>query len=202
MLTTMSHSKARTTTQGPDPSIVIAWGSSTGYTEEIAVKLHQHLAYAIASIGDIGETEVRDLLGFDVLILGVPTWNVGELQDDWDYCFDEFADVDLRGKKVALFGCGDAQGYPSYFQDAMGILWRQLEARGAALIGQWPTTGYDFLESQAITPDGRHFFGLAIDEHTQSALTDQRIETWAQQLEAELDLQPAPARVLALASTG
>ncbi len=197
---TMSHTRTLPARSDHAPSIAIVWGSSTGYTEEVALKLHQRLADATSTIVDIGETEVRDLLAFDVLILGVPTWNIGEFQDDWEYCFDEWATLDLRDKKVALFGCGDAKGYPGYFQDAMGILWRQLEARGATLIGKWPTTGYDFDESQALAPDGNHFVGLAIDEHNQYELTDQRLDRWAQQLEAELDLRPVAAAIPALVS--
>ncbi|MEM8964254.1 MAG: hypothetical protein AAGD38_22400 [Acidobacteriota bacterium] len=77
-------------------------------------------------------------------------------------------------------------GYPDTFQDALGIVWKQLETQGATLIGRWPKAGYDFLESRALTADGEHFFGLALDEHNQSELTDERLDRWARQLEEEL----------------
>ncbi|MEO1370321.1 MAG: flavodoxin [Acidobacteriota bacterium] len=170
------------------PSAVIAWGSSTGYTEEVAAGLHQRLRHRVDAVVDIADINIPDLEAFDVLILGVPTWHVGELQDDWDYQFEEISKLDLRGKVVALFGCGDADGYPLSFQDALGIMWQQLETQGATLIGEWPREGYRFLESQALTEDGLRFVGLAIDEHSQCELTEQRLDRWAAQVEAELAL--------------
>ncbi|MEM9556072.1 MAG: flavodoxin [Acidobacteriota bacterium] len=168
------------------PSIAIIWGSSTGYTEDAARALHQHLDDRVEVCLDIADTSVDELTHFDVLILGVPTWHVGELQDDWEYCFSALSELDLRGKTVALFGCGDADGYPYNFQDALGIMWRQLETQGATLIGCWPTAGYDFFESRGVTADGASFFGLALDEHSQCDSTEERIARWARQLRNEL----------------
>ncbi|MEM8930735.1 MAG: flavodoxin [Acidobacteriota bacterium] len=180
-------------------SMVIAWGSSTGYTEDAAKILHGQLRHVVDTIVDIGDTDIASLENYDVLILGVPTWHIGELQDDWDICFDELADLDLSGKAVAIFGCGDADGYPETYQDAMGILWEQLEATGATLIGRWPIDGYDFQASRALTEDGRHFVGLALDEHCQDHLTEERIERWAQQIQSEL-ARLAEHRLAAVAS--
>lgn len=171
---------------GTRPSTLIAWGSSTGYTEEAANSLHRRLRHLVDAIVDIADTEVQDFGTFDFLILGVPTWHVGELQDDWDYCFEALSRLDLTGKAVALFGCGDADGYPLSFQDALGLVWQQLETQGATLIGEWPRDGYDFMESQALTPDGQRFVGLALDEHSQSDLTEERLDRWAIQLQDEL----------------
>ena len=170
-----------------DLSVAIVWGSGTGYTEEVADTLHRRLHHVVDSIFNIANTAFTDLMEFDVLIFGIPTWHVGELQDDWDQRFDEISGSDLRGKWVAFFGCGDACGYPDTFQDAMGILWQELEKTGATLLGRWPIEGYEFEDSRALTPDGRYFVGLAIDEHSQDKLTETRIERWARQLEEELE---------------
>ena len=43
--------------------------------------------------------------------------------------------MDLSGKKVAFFGCGDSQSYGDYFCDAVGELHDQFSATGATLIG-------------------------------------------------------------------
>ncbi|MEM6796487.1 MAG: flavodoxin [Acidobacteriota bacterium] len=185
------------TSGGPDRSVVIAWGSSTGYTEEVATSLHEKLDGISDRIVDIADIEPPDLLEYDVLLIGISTWHVGELQDDWDHCFDELADLDFSGKLVAFFGCGDADGYPDNFQDAMGILWKRLEEQGAKLMGQWPIEGYDFLESEALTEDGKHFVGLAIDEHNQDELTEERVDRWCDQIQKEmvtiLDSEAVPA---------
>ena len=178
-------------TEKVQPSVIMAWGSSTGYTEEVAIEIHSRLRHLVDAFVDIADVSVAELANFDVLILGVPTWHVGELQDDWEDCFDDLSQLDLRGKKVALFGCGDADGYPDTFQDAMGILWQQLEANGAELLGRWPIDSYEFVESRALTSDRRHFVGLAIDEHSQSELTDSRLDRWTAQLQEELAALPA-----------
>lgn len=148
--------------------------------------LHEILKHRVDVCVDIGDISVVELQEFDVLIVGASTWHVGELQDDWDACFDDLEKLDLKDKIVALFGCGDAYGYPFTYQDALGILWERFEVQGATLIGRWPTEGYEFEESRALTPDGKQFVGLALDEHDQSQLTQQRLASWARQLEEEL----------------
>lgn len=168
------------------PPAAIVWGSSTGYTEEVAVAIFQALQPHIDTILDIDDIDVADLSAFDTLILGIPTWHIGQLQDSWNHCFDDFDGLDLNGKRVAFFGCGDSDIYPETFQDAMGILWQKLKARGATLFGLWPTEGYKFKASKALTPDGNHFVGLALDEHSQGALTEQRILRWTRQIKDEL----------------
>lgn len=176
-----------TTSAQRKPSAAIIWGSSTGYTEEVAVTLFQELQPYVGTIFDIDDIGVTDLSPFDILILGIPTWHIGQLQDSWALCFDDFDSLDLSGKRVALFGCGDADVYPETFQDAMGLLWLKLKARGATLFGLWPAEGYTFKASKALTPDGQHFVGLALDEHSQSELTEQRIQRWARQIRQELN---------------
>ncbi len=47
---------------------------------------------------------------------------------------------------------------------------------GAALIGGMATDGFEFRRSRAVQ-DGR-FVGLALDQHLQHQLTDERIEAW------------------------
>ena len=51
-----------------------------------------------------------------------------------------------------------------------------LLARGARVVGRWPTSGYDFSASQAV--DDGHFLGLALDQENQPGLTGQRVESW------------------------
>ena len=54
---------------------------------------------------------------------------------DWDelyYDDDGLPAVDLAGKKVAVFGCGDSAGYGDNFVDAMDELHEVFAGRGAA----------------------------------------------------------------------
>lgn len=39
---------------------------------------------------------------YDVLILGIPTRDFGEIQEDWEAVWDQLDDLNLEGKIVAL----------------------------------------------------------------------------------------------------
>ncbi len=165
-------------------NIGLFYGSTTGTTELVAEKI-QHCwqelhgeKFPIVNISDI-DSPVQ-LLNYDHLILGVPTWNVGRLQDDWAIFFPHFDEMDFSGKQVALFGVGDQYGYPENFQDALGILGDKLRERGATLVGLWDVTGYEFDYSRGVE-NGR-FLGLAIDEVSQAELTASRIQQWVAQI--------------------
>nr|MCU0466683.1 flavodoxin [Anaerolineae bacterium] len=138
------------------------------------------------NIGDV--PDLSALLDYDHLILGCPTWNIGQLQDDWDIAFPQFDKLDFSGKQVALFGVGDQYGYPDNFIDAVGTLGNKLEERGASLVGFWPCDGYEFSASKAVR--NKVFIGLAIDEEHQSKQTPARISQWLEQVIAEFVLRP------------
>ncbi|MGD2180434.1 flavodoxin FldA [Lusitaniella coriacea] len=160
------------------------YGTQTGNTETVAELIQKEMGGdSVVSLHDVADAETSDLEGYECLIIGCPTWNIGELQSDWEGLYDELDGVDFSGRKVAYFGAGDQIGYADNFQDAMGILEKKISALGGQTVGYWSTDGYDFSESQAIR-DGK-FVGLAIDEDNQSELTDERIESWVAQLKQE-----------------
>ena len=127
---------------------------------------------------------VDDLQKYDNLIFGASTWEIGELQEDWESFIDVLEDVDYNGKTVAFFGTGDADGYPDTFVDALGIIYERIADSGAKFIGQVDPDEYTFDESRAII-DGT-FIGLPIDEDNEPDLTDGRLEKWANQIKGEL----------------
>ncbi|MDV5170513.1 flavodoxin FldA [Photobacterium rosenbergii] len=154
-------------------NIGIFFGSDTGNTEKVAEKIATKLSLDAQDIAG-NSSDIFD--DYDLLILGTPSANYGEMQPDWDYFVPELEDADLNGKKVALFGLGDQVDYPDSFLDAMGELAEMVEEAGGELIGEWPTDGYEFNDSRAVK-DGK-FVGLALDEDRQPELTDDRIATW------------------------
>jgi flavodoxin I len=117
---------------------------------------------------------------YQYLLLGSSTWGIGELQDDWLAGIGKFDKVDWVGKKAALFGTGDQQGYPDSFVDAVGALYEKLADKGAEVVGFWPVDGYEYDASRA-EKDGR-FVGLVIDEDNQNDLTEERINAWIEDL--------------------
>jgi flavodoxin I len=169
-------------------SIGLFYGSTNGTTAQVAELMGQAFTRlgVTCEIFDIAEYYLDEMLTFDCLILGIPTWNVGQLQADWEAVFDEFDELNFSGKQVALFGLGDQVGYPNTFVDALAFLADKVRERGAELVGAWPTDTYSFSQSWAVT-DGQ-FVGLVLDEHHQAEQTPLRIAQWVQQLLREFRL--------------
>jgi flavodoxin I len=169
------------------------YGTTTGFTETFAETIRDLLGSSLTVYKNISESSPQDLADCDNLILGIPTWDVGQLQSDWWSFLSKLDSIDLRGKKVAFFGIGDQYGYPDTFQDAMGDLWKKIEERGGELIGQWPKEGYDFTSTKPLK-DGK-FIGLALDPVNQGELSDERIKKWVAQLKTELHLDAVAASI-------
>lgn len=165
--------------------IGLFFGTQTGNTEILAEAIQKEFGGAnVVTLHDIAQASVEDFSEYDCLILGCPTWNVGELQSDWAGFYDDDLDnVNFVNKKVAYFGAGDQVGYAENFQDAIGILEEKISELGGTTVGHWPIDGYEFNESRAVK-NGK-FVGLAIDEDNQSDLTASRLKAWVSQLKRD-----------------
>jgi flavodoxin I len=167
--------------------IGLFFGTQTGNTETLAETIQEAMGGTGAvDVMDISQVEPEDFAAYEYLIIGCPTWNVGELQRDWEGFYDELDKINFTGKKVAYFGAGDQMGYADNFQDAMGILEEKISQLGGKTVGQWPTEGYDFSESKAVC--NGQFVGLALDEDNQPELTAERIQKWTSQLKSAFGL--------------
>lgn len=157
------------------------YGTQTGNTETVAEAIQTQLG-GVAELHDIANASPEDFEPYDCIIIGCPTWNIGELQADWEGFYDELDNINFNGKKVAYFGCGDQIGYADNFQDAMGILEAKISELGGQTVGMTSTAGYEHQESKAVR--GNQFCGLAIDEDNQSDQTNDRIKAWVAQLKS------------------
>ncbi len=169
--------------------IGLFYGSSTGNTEFIAYQIKaafDAIEDGMVEIHNIGATTPEKMLSYQYLIMGIPTWNTGELQDDWSFFFPKLEEMDFSGKKVALFGLGDQNGYGYNFLDAMGMLADQLLLRDAELLGMWSHKSYQFEESKASIED--HFLGLGVDQDGQENMTTDRIKVWVAQIKEQFAL--------------
>ena len=99
--------------------IGLFYGSSSGNTESVAIRIMQQLGKERVSIYDVSSSPVAGLLLHDFIFMGIPTWGIGELQVDWEDFLLQLNDVDLSGKTIALFGLGDQDSYPDTFSDAL-----------------------------------------------------------------------------------
>ena len=66
----------------------------------------------------------NDFAAYDCFIVGASTWFDGELPTYWDELLPELRTMDLKGKKVAIFGLGDQIRYPKTLRTASGC-WRK-----------------------------------------------------------------------------
>ncbi|UXI00856.1 flavodoxin FldB [Photobacterium sp. TY1-4] len=165
--------------------IGLFYGSTTCYTEMAAEKIRECIGAELVEMHNIKETDPSTMNDFDMLILGISTWDFGELQEDWEAVWDQLDGLSLSGKTVALFGLGDQEGYTEWFLDAMGMLHDQLLPTGVQYVGYWPNEGYTFEASKALTDDRKFFVGLALDEDSQYELSDDRITQWCEQILTE-----------------
>jgi len=120
--------------------------------------------------------------------VGAPTWHTGADTERSGTAWDEFiygdlTSLDLKGKKVAIFGLGDQSGYGDNFCDAMDELKTCFAAQGADVIGSWSTDGYDHMESKSV--EGDKFVGLACDEDNQPDQSEDRVKAWIAQIKGE-----------------
>jgi flavodoxin II len=172
--------------------IGLFYGSSTCYTEMAAEKIRDCINSIhggdLVALHNIAADPVSLMTDYQYLILGIPTWDYGELQEDWEANWDAIDDLDLSRCKVAIYGLGDQIGYPEWFQDALGYLWAKVVNIGATSVGGWPNQGYQFDQSQALTADKQFFVGLALDDENQFDLTDAYIDQWSRQIMQEFGL--------------
>jgi len=164
------------------------YGSTTGKTADAAEQVQAALGGDdVVDMQDIADAEASSLAEYDYLIIACPTWNIGDLQDDWEAVFEDLDDVDFSGKTVAYFGTGDQIGYADNFMDAMGQLEEKISGLGGKTVGQWSAEGYDHNESLAIR-DGNQFCGLALDDDNESDKSSDRIAAWTAQIKQAMSL--------------
>eukprot|EP00977_Amphora_coffeiformis_P029997 scaffold44074_cov130-Amphora_coffeaeformis.AAC.1 len=129
----------------------IYYDSSTGNTETCAGYLG---AAAGVSPENIGDTKVEEILSKDCLIVGAPTWHTDSEMErsgtSWDqWLYTALPEIDLKDKKVAIFGCGDQESYSDYYCDAAGELYDCFVKAGCKVYGMTSTEGYNHQASKA-----------------------------------------------------
>jgi len=152
---------------------IVVYGSSTGTCEAIAEKIAQKLGCEAIDVQNLTADVVSNNQN---LILGTSTWGAGELQDDWYDGLKVLQGLDLSGKTIALFGCGDCESYGDTFVSGIGELFNALKSSGARFVGAVDVDGYTFGDSEAVV-DGK-FVGLPLDDVNEDDKTDTRIEAW------------------------
>ncbi len=102
--------------------IGLFYAMNAAKTSHIAEKIREKLGHKEVEMIMIEKAWQNDFQAYDKLIVGASTWFDGELPTYWDEMIPEIESLDLKDKKVALFGLGDQIGYPDNFVDGLGIL--------------------------------------------------------------------------------
>lgn len=75
-------------------------GSTTGKTEYVAEMIQKEFGGEdIVTLHNIAEVEDSEFEQYQYLLIACPTWNIGELQSDWDGFFPELDNIDFSGKR-------------------------------------------------------------------------------------------------------
>ncbi|MFI3290094.1 MAG: flavodoxin [Rikenellaceae bacterium] len=163
-------------------AITVIYGSTMGNTQSAAGSIASALSAHTVTKLDVSKASKEIFEGAEVLILGSSTWGLGDLQDDWESEIDTLRSSNLSGKKVALFGCGDADSYCDTFVDAIGILYEAVVEAGATVVGKTSTEGYGHSLSRAEV-DGE-FVGLALNDSDSD--NDSKIASWCEAISVQL----------------
>lgn len=172
-------------------SVGIFYGTSTGSTEDVADQIKDAFGDNADGPFDIDALEgsVKEKFEkYDSLICGTPTWNTGATTErsgtGWDEIYyTSMPELNIEGKHVAVFGCGDQSSYAENFADATGELHDVLQKLGAKLFGYTSQEGYEHEDSKSVRGD--QFCGLLCDAVNQDELTCERVQNWVLQLEKE-----------------
>jgi flavodoxin I len=169
--------------------IGIFFGTDSGSTRLIAKMIAKKLGDDVASKPlNVNRINVEDMLIYDVLILGTPTYGEGQVPGkstkvaagSWEEFLPQLKENDLAGKVIAVYGLGDQEKYSERFADGLFQLYSKLRQCGAKIVGEWSTEGYDFEKSKSVV-DGK-FVGLVLDQCNQRLLTDERVDSWLEQI--------------------
>ncbi len=116
---------------------LIVYGSTTGNTEMTAGMINEVLTSKGVSVTlkNVVDATVEELGNdYDLTLLGASTWGDDEIefQEDFEPFFEAMDSANLKGKNVALFGCGDTSY--EHFCGAVDELERKMDDLGAKLV--------------------------------------------------------------------
>lgn len=161
--------------------IGLFYGPEGGNVDRVAKIIAAKIDNARVEVHLVKEIEAETVAKYKNIIMGISTlgkhtWSSDNTGNDWDSFLPKLNGLDLKGRKVALFGLGDHIAYADFFVDAMGDLAEVIESTGAEMIGQVSDEDYEYNESRAFV-DGK-FVGLPLDEDFESDKTEKRVENW------------------------
>lgn len=161
----------------------IFYSFHTNKTAQVSKKIIEAFGEKDLEVINAEEVSEENFRKYDNYIIGVATWWDGELPNYWDEFVPAIEDMDLAGKKFAIYGLGDQKGYPENFNDGVGIFAEIVEKQGAKVVGFTSNEGYSYESSRAVR--GKEFTGLCLDQENEARKTKKRVEEWVTQIKKE-----------------
>ena len=87
--------------------VLVVYWSGTGNTEAMANAVYEGAKESGADVELCNVSEVTDVSGYDVVLMGCPAMGAEELEPDEFEPFFEANEKKLAGKKIGLFGSYD-----------------------------------------------------------------------------------------------
>jgi len=114
--------------------VILIYGSTTDNTETLSESVAEglELSGVGVEVKRVEDSRPQELEDYDVIILGCPTWGEGELQDEFIPFEEDMENLDLNGKKAAVFGPGDSDY--ELFCEAVNILEKRLKECDAQIV--------------------------------------------------------------------
>src|SRR5690606_23074102 len=79
--------------------IGLSFGSDEGNTERVAYRIQRRFGEDVVDVMDIADVTQLEFADYDRIILGIPTWDFGQIQSDWEEFWDDIAAVDFSDRK-------------------------------------------------------------------------------------------------------
>lgn len=163
--------------------IGIFYGTTTGTTKDIAEMIGSELNVAENDIHDVATTSPSTVGDYDVLLIGASTWGDGDLQADMATWLDGVGALDLRGKEVAIFGCGD-DSMSETFCNGVGEIYHRLHDAHPEFIAPFNNDGYEYSHSESDVKG--MIVGLCIDNINHPDETLSRVREWCAIVKSEI----------------
>ena len=160
--------------------IGIFYGSTTGATLSVAEEIAKQLGVSPADVHDVASAAPSSVGDYDVLVIGASTWGAGDLQEDMATFLDGVSSLDLEGKEVAIFGCGD-DSMSDTFCNSVGEIYHRTKAM---FIAPFNNDGYDYSHSESDVHG--MIVGLCIDNVNHPDETPARIKAWVEEIKKEI----------------
>ncbi len=170
--------------------VLLYWGKG-GNVEDTAHKVYNMFDPQTIDIFDLVSFDFNSIENYDLMILGHSTigaenWHEAKADNEWNRFFRKIESKGGCKIIAASFGLGNEILYPDHFVDGLGIYKEEMDNLKIKMIGQWPTDGYKYTDSDG-EKDG-FFYGLALDVDNQTKLSEERISAWTDEIKKEMNL--------------